>query len=230
MSWRIRLGTVAAAAVFLPRRAPRLASLRIFRMASSSGNPLLRSWDLPPFAEITPDLFAPAFELAQMEHSAELNAIATKPSAPTFANTVEAIDGAGALLTRVSDVFHNLCSSFSSPELQAVEASLAAPLSAHALSAYHTPGLFDRLDAVFAARLQLNLDPAQLQLVDRLHADFVRAGARLDAAAKARCVELGEQLATRMTRFTQVRRACTLARSPPRPTPAAPLPRVARRT
>ena len=189
----------------------------------SMANPLLQKWDIPPFALIQPEQFAPAFKQAQEEHTIELNNIAANPEEPSFENTVAALDSAGALLTRVSDVFHNLCSSFryasrfniflikepyslrSSSELQEVEVNLAAPLSAHALAAYHTPGLFDRLDKVYRARSGLGLTPSKLQLVERLHTDFVRAGSRLDAAGKARCVEIGEQLATRMTRFTQVR-------------------------
>lgn len=166
-------------------------------------NILLSDWDLPPFDKITADLFAPAFEHAHALHRLELSQIADNPENPTFANTVDAIDRAGLLLSRITNVFDNLCASCSSNELQIEEANLAANRSAHVLAAFHTPGLYERLHLLFKNRASLGLTPPQLQLLERLNSDFVRAGARLTSAAKERCIELGRRLATLMTRFSQ---------------------------
>ena len=87
-------------------------------------NPLLRPWEtpfqLPPFEQIRPEHFGPAFETAVGEHAAEIAAIADSPEAPTFDNTVAAFDRSGRRLTRIEQVFFNLTASETSPALQAV--------------------------------------------------------------------------------------------------------------
>ena len=99
--------------------------------------------------------------------------------------------------------FYNLCASCSSTELQAVEAALAAPLSAHRSKVAFTPGLFSRLDNLHAARGKLGLDQASTRLIERLHLDLVKAGAKFDPDAQARYAAIGERLATLTTEFTQ---------------------------
>ena len=98
-------------------------------------NPLLAPWDtpygLPPFDAVRPQHFKPAFEAAFREHRAELEAIAAQAEPPSFDNTVAAFDASGRTLARVDALFNNLGSSASTPELQAVEREMAAPLAAH---------------------------------------------------------------------------------------------------
>jgi len=170
-------------------------------------NPLLQSWDtphqVPPFGAIRAEHFAPAFDAAMREQRAEIEAIAADPAPVGFTNTAARFDAGGRLFARVEAVFHNLCASQTSPELQAVQRALSKPLAAHSNAIYLHDGLFARLDALHAQRDALAADAEQRRLVERLHSDFVRAGARLGSADKARLAALNERLADLMTRFSQ---------------------------
>ncbi|MBL8520008.1 MAG: M3 family metallopeptidase [Betaproteobacteria bacterium] len=170
-------------------------------------NPLLDMWDtpfgLPPFARIDAAHFAPAFEVAMGRHRAEVDAIAHAAEPPSFANTVVALDQSGRLLSRVSLLFDNLCSSETSPVLQEVERDMAQPLAAHYNAIYLDAALFARIDAVHAARATLGLDAEQVRLVERVHLDFVRSGANLSGVARARYAAITERLAALTTLFAQ---------------------------
>jgi len=172
-----------------------------------AANPLLEPWTsphgLPPFDRIRPSHFGPAFEVSMREHLAEIDALAANAEAPDFANTVARFDAAGRTFARVSAVFHNLCASETSAELQDVQRALAQPLAAHSNAVYLHGGLFARLDALHARRAALALEGESLRLLERLHSDFVRAGARLDADGKRRLAAINERLADLMTRFGQ---------------------------
>jgi peptidyl-dipeptidase Dcp len=170
-------------------------------------NPLLAPWDapfgLPPFTEIRPEHFAPAFEQALAAHRAEVDAIAADPAAPTFENTVAALDASGRLLARVESAFTNLTRADTSGALQAVEREMAPRLAAHHSAIALDAALFARLDAVHARREAMGLEPEALRLVERLHRDFVLAGARLPEAGRARQAAIDERLAVLHTRFSQ---------------------------
>jgi peptidyl-dipeptidase Dcp len=170
-------------------------------------NPLLRPWTtpygLPPFDEILPEHFAPAFDVALAAHRAEIDAIAGASAPPTFDNTLAALDCCGRALMRVELVFHNLAASETSPALQAVEREMAPRLAAHHSAIYLDARLFARIDALMQRRDTLALAPEAGALLARVHLDFVRAGARLGAAEKARYGEIVERLAVLQTRFRQ---------------------------
>ena len=170
-------------------------------------NPLLAPWrapfGLPPFEAITPAHFAPALHEAMRVHRAELDAIAADARAPDFDNTVAAFDRCGRLLARVEAVFHNLSASATSPALQAVQRELAAPMAAHYSAVYMHQPLFARIDALHARRAGLGLDGEALRLLERVHLDFVRAGARLEPDARARYAQLMQRLAELHTAFAQ---------------------------
>src|ERR1700761_2081654 len=170
-------------------------------------NPLLADWTtpfaLPPFDLIQASHFAPAFEAAMQAQRAEVEAIATQADAPDFDNTVAAFDRSGRLLSRIEAAFHALAASHTSPDIQAVQRELAAPLAAHDSAVMMHAGLFARLDAVHAKRHELGLDPEQMRLVERLHVDFVRAGARLGPDRQPRYAQIMERLAQLTTRFAQ---------------------------
>ena len=174
---------------------------------TTSLNPLLQAWatpyGLPPFASLRPEHFAPALHEAMREHCAELDAIATQPEAPTFGNTLARLDAAGRLLVRLEGVFHNLCSSETSPALQQVQREMAEPMAAHANRVYMHAGLFARVDALHLGRADLGLTAEQLRLLEQTHRDFVRAGARLASAAQSRYAALTERLAALTTQFGQ---------------------------
>ena len=176
-------------------------------MLDATANPLLRPWTaphaMPPFGEVRPEHFAPAFEVAMREHRVELDAIADDPAAPSFENTVARFDACGRRVALIEHVFHNLCASHTSPALQAAQRELSAPLAAHANSITLHERLFERIDAVHARRDALGLPPQALRLVERLHLDFVRSGALLLGADRARYAAITERLAALSTRFGQ---------------------------
>ena len=170
-------------------------------------NPLLIDWDelgaLPPFELIRPAHFGPAFSQATASHRAELARITEQPEPADFDNTLAAFDRAGAALHRVASVFHNLAASATSPALQAVQREQAAPQAAHQSAVYQDEALFARIEAVYFQREQLGLTPEQRRLAERLHADFVRSGARLTGAERDDYAGLMQRLATLTTAFAQ---------------------------
>jgi len=174
---------------------------------SDASNPLLREWDapfeLPPFAQIRTEHFEPAFEQAMRAHRAELAAIRTSGAEPTFDDTIAAFDRAGRQLGHISAVFHTLAASATSAELQAAQRRLAAPLAAHYNTVYMDEALFRRISALHERRRALGLAPEALRLLERVHLDFVRAGARLAGAARERYGRIMEELAALTTRFAQ---------------------------
>ena len=172
-----------------------------------SNNPLLYPWDtpfgLPPFTQVRAEHFKPAFTQALAEHRTELDAIAAQAAPPTFDNTLAAFDRSGRLLARIDALFHNLCASETSPALQAVQREMAAPLAAHANAVYMHAALFRRVDALHGERQALGLAAEQLRLLERVHLDFVRAGAKLAPAAQQRYAQVMERLAELGTQFAQ---------------------------
>jgi peptidyl-dipeptidase Dcp len=170
-------------------------------------NPLLKAWtaphQLPPFTEVRAEHFAPAFEEAMRAHRAELDAIASQPEAPTFENTLARLDASGRVFSRIELLFHNLCASETSDALQAAQRALSQPLAAHANAIYLNAPLFARIDSLFARRATLGLAPEALRLLERVHDDFVRAGAKLVGAERERFGLLNERLAALSTQFGQ---------------------------
>ena len=175
--------------------------------ADVTTNPLLAPWvtpyGLPPFDAIHAEHFAPAFQAAMREHREEIDAIAANVEAASFDNTIAAFDASGRRLSRIDMLFSNLCASAASPALQAVERAMAGPLAAHANAVYMHAGLFGRIDALYAARHELSLDAEQQRLLERVHLDFVRAGACLPPGKRVRYGQVMERLAELMTQFAQ---------------------------
>ena len=170
-------------------------------------NPFFETWntpfELPPFDCIRPEHFPSAFDRGMAKHVAEIERIASASEPPSFANTVEALERSGRLLRRVSRVFNNLASSATNPALDAIDRDYAPKLAAHRSRIMHDVGLFARIDALSRERDTLGLAPDQRRLLERQHLNFVRAGARLDPAQKARMAEILERLASLHTLFGQ---------------------------
>ena len=175
--------------------------------ANILANPLLDEWNtpfgMPPFDLIRAEHFVPAFTVALKAHRDEIDAIAGNADAPTIDNTVAAFDRSGRLFARAEQVFYNLTASNTSPELQAAERELAMPLAAHGNAIYMHAGLFKRVDALHAKRKSLGLTAEQTRLLERIHLDFVRAGAKLAGDAQKRYAEVTEKLAELTTQFSQ---------------------------
>ncbi|HYD65860.1 M3 family metallopeptidase [Azospirillum sp.] len=170
-------------------------------------NPFFEAWTtpfgLPPFDRIAPEHFPPAFDQGMAEQIAEVEAITASTEPPTFANTVEAMERSGRLLTRVSSVFFNLNSSNTSDALEAIARDYAPKLAQHHMRIALDPTLFARIADLFARRDTLGLATDQMRLIERMHLDFIRSGAGLEAEAKARMSAISERLATLHTLFNQ---------------------------
>jgi peptidyl-dipeptidase Dcp len=170
-------------------------------------NPLLQDWatphGLPPFEALRAEHFEPALRAAMQAHRAELAAIVGDAAPPGFDNTLAAFDRCGRLLSRVAAAFYNLTSSATSPALQAVQREMAGPMAAHHSAVYNDMALFARVDALHRERASLGLTPEQLRLLERVHTDFVRAGARLAPVAQQRYAAVMQELARLTTRFAQ---------------------------
>ncbi len=175
--------------------------------ADNTSNPLLQPWStpygLPPFGAVKPAHFVPAFDQALLQHGAEMDAIAYQSKPPDFGNTITAFDDSGRLLDRITLLFHNLTASETSKELQAVQLEMAPKLAAHDNAVHMHEGLFARIDALHEQRSTLGLDDEQLRLLERIHLDFVRAGARLQGQKRSRFGAIVGELATLCTQFGQ---------------------------
>lgn len=173
---------------------------------STAANPLLALWktpfETPPFAEIAPEHFLPAFEKAFAEHSAEIESIKNDPSEPTFENTITAQERSGKLLSKVAAVFYDLVSADSNPELLKLETEVALKTARHWNPISMDARLFARVSALKAKASSLGLTPEQARLLERNWTGFHRAGAGLSEAAKARTAEINERLAHLATAFS----------------------------
>jgi len=172
-----------------------------------SSNPLLATWTTPqgapPFGEIAPAHFRPAFDRAFAAHDGEIDAIANNPDAPTFDNTIVTLERAGSLLDQVSSVFHALAGAHTNNDLLAIEREMSPQIAAHWSRINLNDALFTRIDALWKERDRLSLTPEQARVLERYHTNFRRAGAGLDATKKKRLSEITERLATIGTRFSQ---------------------------
>jgi peptidyl-dipeptidase Dcp len=172
-----------------------------------SENPLLAEWTapfgVPPLETIKPEHFASAFEQALVAHRGEIVAIAAEAAAPTFENTIAALERSGRLLARVSNVFYVLAGAHTSEPIQAIERHTAPKLARHWNEIHLNEALFARLDALHERRGSLGLTGEQTRVLERYHTLFRRAGAGLDAVAKERLKAIGDRLATLGTTFSQ---------------------------
>jgi peptidyl-dipeptidase Dcp len=175
--------------------------------AVATSNPLVQPWNtpygLPPFESVRAEHFEPAFGLALKAHREEIDAIAANPAPPDVENTIAAMDRAGRLLARTSALFYNLTSSETSPALQAVQRRMAPVLAAHDSAIFMHRALFARIDAIHEQRDALAITPEQRRMVERLHIDFVRAGATFGPAQQQRYAQIMGRLAELTTRFGQ---------------------------
>lgn len=160
-------------------------------------------YGLPDYARIRTEHYLPAIEAGFAEHRAQVEAIASDPAEPTVENTLVALERAGRLLHRVLTAFFNQSSADSTPELDAIEETVAPQLAAH-LDAIHLDArLFARLESLDAQARSgaLTLEPDTAWLLHRALTRFVRAGVRLDAAAQDRLRELNAEITRLQTVF-----------------------------
>jgi peptidyl-dipeptidase Dcp len=170
-------------------------------------NPSLETWDtpfgVPPFDAIRSEHLAPAYKQALADHAKEVAAIAGNAAPPSFANTIAALELSGKSLRRLDMVFSQLAGAATSPELQAIERDMAPVVTRHWNDIFLNAALFARVDQLYRSRSSLGLDAESLRVLERYHLDFVRAGAQLTDAQRARYAAITERLAVLATQFAQ---------------------------
>ncbi len=170
-------------------------------------NPLLSDWntpfELPPFAQIKDDDFAPAFELAMEEARKNIDAIAKNSDAPTFANTIDALEQADENLGKVLSVFYNLAGADSTDKRQDLQREFSPKLAAYGSEISMNADLFARVETLWNARDDLGLNDEQARVLMLHHRSFVRAGANLEGASKDRLKDVLARLAVLGTQFSQ---------------------------
>ena len=177
-----------------------LAAMALIGCQKADTNPFFnyKNWDTPhgtyPFEEIKTEHFMPAFEQAFAEGYAEIDSIVANPEAPTFENTIVALDEAGEMLSMVAGCFYNLTHSETNEQLQALEQELSPKMSEYSTSIILNEGLFARVKAVYEQRDQLTLTADQKELLQDTYDSFANNGANLDAEAKEKYRELTSRL------------------------------------
>jgi peptidyl-dipeptidase Dcp len=160
-------------------------------------------FEAPDFAAISASDYLPAIRVGMETHLAEIDAIASNPDKPTFANTIDAFELSGEDMNRASAVFWNLSSSDSTEELRAIERELGPLHAEHQTKILMNARLFARIDDIFARQASLSLGAEQTQVLGKIHRHFVTSGARLQGPARVRVGEIRQRLATLGTAFGQ---------------------------
>lgn len=174
---------------------------------ADQANPLLTvsalPFQAPPFDRIGDEHFQPAIEQGMREQLAEVAAITGNPDAPTFANTIEALERSGQTLIRAQAVFSALVNADSNDTRQAIDVELSPKLASHQDEIHLDKALFQRIRSVHAQRNDLGLTPEQIALVEHYQRRFERAGALLDDASQARLRQINQRESTLSTQFSQ---------------------------
>src|SRR5690242_6286421 len=151
--------------------------------APAQANPLLVAWltphQTPPFSEIAPEHFLPAFEQAFADHAAEVAAITHDPATPDFDNTITALERSGKLLNKVSAAFYALVSAHSNPAILEIDKEVSLRTARHWNPIMMNAVLFGRIVLLHDNRATLGLTAEQLRLLERTYTRFHRAGAGL---------------------------------------------------
>jgi peptidyl-dipeptidase Dcp len=165
--------------------------------------PSTLAFGYPAFDKIKNEDFAPAFEEGMRQHAAEIDGIANNKAAPTFDNTIVAMERSGQLLTRVQTVFFNLVGTNTNDTLNALDKDLAPKLAAHSDAIRLNAKLYQRIKTLYDKRDKLHLDAESKYLLERYNTDFVRAGAKLSEADKQKLKDYNAKLAALQTQFSQ---------------------------
>ena len=176
--------------------------------AETIANPIGEKWvgpygGVPPFDKIKVADFKPALEAAMAEQLGEIEGIASNKEAPNFENTIAALERSGKTLDRVTTIYGIWSGNMNSDEFGKVEAEMDPKLAAHGDKITQNEALFKRIEAVYNSPDKKKLTPEQQRLVWVDYTNFVRQGAKLDPAKKARLSEINQSLAGLFTKFSQ---------------------------
>lgn len=179
---------------------------QVKKAVQTPGNPLLQEWKtpygLPPFDKIKIEHFVPAFKEAMAVQMKNIDAIIANPQKPTFKNTIEAMEKAGALMTKVALVFYNDLSANTSDELQKVAEEIAPMMSKHSDDISLNPKLFVKIKTVYENRIAEKLNGEQLRLLEKYYKDFVRSGANLNNGDQSRLREINSEMSLLTLQFS----------------------------
>lgn len=194
MSTVIAAGTIAIN--------PALAAAADFGPSNPFYAPSTLPFQAPPFDKIKDEDFQPAIEAGMAQEQAEIQTIADNPDAPTFDNTIVAMEKSGLLLERVLSTFYGVTGANTDPALQQVKTIEAPKLAAHEDFIHLNTKLFARIADIYKERATLKLDPESLRLVERTYDQFIHAGANLSEADKTELKKLNEEASSLSDTFT----------------------------
>ena len=185
-----------------------LSGAVIAATVASAPNPLLEKWTgpyggLPPFDKVKVSDFKPAFESAMADNLKEVDAIADNTEPPTFQNTIEAFEKAGATYNRLNTIYGVWSSTMNTGDFQAVQSELDPKIAEFNDKITQNEKLFKRIEAVYNSKDKEQLTPEQQRLIWFDYDNFIRFGAKLDAPSKARLGEINQKLAGLYTSFIQ---------------------------
>src|SRR3954464_8895747 len=201
MSPRTWLATTAVAASFVALAMPATSTPAPARSPFAVASNL--PFQAPRFDLIKDKDYQPGYEQGMAIQRAEMERIANNPAAPTFDNTIVAMERSGRMLERVGLAFSGVVGANTNPVLDKVQEVEAPRLAAHQDAIYLNPKLFARVKALYDQRARLRLDPEQRQLLEVYYHQFVHAGAQLSAPDKAKLTALNGQISTLETAFQQ---------------------------
>ena len=160
----------------------------------NSDNPFFQAYtneyEAPPFEQIQNEHYLPAFEEGIKQHQAEIDSIANNREAPTFANTIEAMEYSGELLNKVTTVFFNLQSAETNDEINKIAQEITPTLTGHNDNIYLNDKLFQRVKTIYDTKSTLGLNPEQDRVLDKIYKRFIRSGADLDENEKITATDL----------------------------------------
>jgi peptidyl-dipeptidase Dcp len=175
--------------------------------AVDAKNPFFEDWNtpygVPPFDRIEESHYMPAYLKAMEDHKEEIESIVQNNEPPTFANTVEALDLSGAFLTKVDFVFQNMALAHTNEKIQQIEQEIAPLLAKHDDDINLNERLFQRVQAVYEQKSDLDLTPEQSMLLEKKYKGFIRGGANLNEEKKARFREINEEISVLSVKFAK---------------------------
>jgi peptidyl-dipeptidase Dcp len=176
-------------------------------VSAENGNPFFETYNnkygAPPFDKIRIEHFMPAFTEGIKQHTAEINAIANSEDAPTFGNTIAALNYSGELLKKVSSVFFNLHSADTNEAMDKIAKEITPVLTEHNDNMYLNEKLFTRIKTLYDKRTKLGLTGEQTRLLEKYHRNFIRSGAALNSEQKAKLREINKELSLAELQFGQ---------------------------
>ena len=175
--------------------------------AELAGNPFLEEWDtpfgVPPFSRIEDGHFMPAIKKGVLEQRAEIDAIVNSPEAPSFDNTIVALERAGRLLNKAAYTFGNITGTDINDELRALQSEIYPMLTREFDAITMNDALYQRVKAVYDQRDTLGLDEQDARLLELTHRGFVRSGAALSPEVKEQVAEINAEISALTTKFGQ---------------------------